>query len=298
MLPVVWGTTFPIVKYALVETTPLLYNFFRFGITAAGFLILSSSARRGCRTMLLPRSPEARAVRLDGVVLGATVGAGYILQVYGLQTTSASKCAFLTSTTIIWTPILAYLTGRERLGWIMISAILVTILGVLLLTHPYHEMKGFETGDLLTLACAGVFSIYIIWVDRATPHAMKLVGSRSKATAMVASNQLLVATTIMALMLPFGENSFRATPFTLGSLAYLALFATAMTAYLQAMYQEAVSPSAAAVIYMLEPVVAALIGFALLHERMKLEELGGAALIVLGVLVAQIPTLRARRRNS
>jgi drug/metabolite transporter (DMT)-like permease len=297
-LPIVWGTTFPIVKFTLNETTPLLFNVIRFGLTVVGFLAFSKSARQGLRLILMPSTKLERLIMLDALVLGFAIAAGYVLQVYGLMTTSASKCAFLTSTTIIWTPIFSYMTGRERHGKLMIAAIITTILGVLLLTHPYRGGLGFVIGDLLTLGCAFCFSIYILWVDRAYPRIMSITGSATKAAVMVTSNQLVVASILMALMLPFGPLTFHVSAVTVSSVLYLAIFATAMTAYIQARYQEVVSPSAAAVIYMLEPVVAAMIGYLFLMERLGTEESLGALLIVLGVIIAQFPTLRASKSRS
>lgn len=295
-LPIVWGTTFPIVKFALLESTPLLFNVIRFGLTAVGFLLFSTTAREGLRIIVMPRTPVEKMIRLDALILGFTLAAGYVLQVFGLMTTSASKCAFLTSTTIIWTPIFSFLSGREKHGGVMVAAIVVTIAGVLFMTHPFTGSFGFELGDLLTLGCAFSFTFYILRVDRAYPHVMGITGnSATKAAMMVTSNQLVVATFLMVLMLPFGPLKFHTSTLTVTSVLYLAIFATALTAFIQARYQEAVSPSAAAVIYMLEPVVAALIGYLFLMERLGTEETTGALLIVLGVIIAQFPSLRSRQ---
>jgi drug/metabolite transporter (DMT)-like permease len=291
-LPIVWGTTFPIVKFALLESTPLLFNVIRFGITAIGFFAFSKASRTGLRIILHPKNEVEKMIRLDALILGFTLAAGYVLQVFGLMTTSASKCAFLTSTTIIWTPIFSFMTGRESHGKVMIASIIVTIVGVLLMTHPYRGGLGFELGDLLTLGCAFSFSFYILRVDRAYPRIVGIVKNATQASIMVTSNQLIVATVLMILMLPFGPLRFHTSVLTVSSVLYLALFATALTAYIQARHQEAVSPSAAAVIYMLEPVVAGLIGYLFLMERLGTEESIGALLIVLGVIVAQCPSLR------
>ena len=238
--------------------------------------------------MVLPRNREERAVMFDGLILGVGLGAGYALQVFGLLTTTASKSAFLTSTAIIWTPIFSFLLGREKPSKMVIAAIVIAIAGTLLLTHPYRDGVGFVIGDLLTLACAISFSTYIICVDKARAHAIKVSESESAASLMITSNQLVIASLGLILMLPFGPLYIKIDTLTVSSIVYLALFATALTAYLQARYQDAVSPSVASVIYMLEPVVAALIGYFFLTERMGTEELFGALLIVLAVFVAQV----------
>jgi drug/metabolite transporter (DMT)-like permease len=106
---------------------------------------------------------------------------------------------------------------------------------------------------------------------------------------MLTSTQLVTATILLAIVLPVVETPrLTITPFSVGSLVFTALIATGATAYLQARYQHAVSPTTAAVIYMLEPVVALAIAELLLAERLDAMEIAGAGLIILGVIVAQL----------
>jgi drug/metabolite transporter (DMT)-like permease len=293
LLPVIWGTTFPVVKFALKDASPMAFNVIRFGMTVVGFLICSRTARSGLRMLLSPVDGRERRVMIDSLVLGVTLGIGYSLQVFGLLTTSSSKSAFITSTSVIWTPIFAIVLGREKFSLKLLGAILITVVGILLLTHPYRGSTGFVIGDILTIGSALSFSVYIIWVDRALPNAIAVMAvgddaAHRKSSVLVTSNQLIVATLLMALALPFETFRFSMTMGPLGGAIYTAIFATALTAYLQARYQHAVSPSSASIIFMLEPVTAALIGYFFLMERMGTEEVVGALLIVMGVIVAQL----------
>jgi drug/metabolite transporter (DMT)-like permease len=289
LLPVIWGTTFSVVKIGLEGSTPMLFNVLRFGMTAIFYFLFFPQARRGLQVLFRPKCALERQVALDALILGATLGGGYAFQGIGLLTTTASKSAFLTSTAVIWTVIFAYLINRHISDRRTLIGVLLAIGGTLLLTHPYRGELGFVFGDLMSISCAFCFGIYIVWVDKALPRVVQLVKSNADGAILVTFTQILVATILMAAVMPFTESphlTFDSR--TLLPLFYTTIFATAWTAYLQIRYQNAISPSRAALIYMLEPVVAAMIGYFFLTDRMGTEELCGALLIVGGVVFAQI----------
>ena len=286
-LPIIWGTTFSVVQHSFADITPVAFALIRFGLASALFLGASSAARRGLRTLFVPRSAGERSFRRDMLILGLAFGGGYILQNLGLLSTTTSKSAFLTSTTIIWTPLLSRLLGREHLRARVLLSILITVSGVVLMTAPW-KASGIVVGDALTLGCAMMFAIYIIWTDRAMLDAKAIAGSEHEATMMVTSTQIIVALLLFVVTMPFIEQPHVAfTRFSVAALIYTALVATILTAYLQTRFQHHVSPTVAAIIYMLEPVVAMIIAELFLTERMGFLELLGGGLIILGVVVAQ-----------
>jgi drug/metabolite transporter (DMT)-like permease len=293
-LPIIWGTTFAIVQRALNDVSPMTFVVLRFGLVSIAFLFCSRSARIGARMLFMPRTLHERRFRRDMLILGITIGMGYILQTVGLLTTTSSKSAFLTSTAVVWTPVLSSLTGREKITLKLGISVLLTIVGVYFMTQPF-DSNGVNIGDALTLGCAIMFGVYIVWIDRAIYHTRSISGSEHELTLMLTSTQLVAATLLLAIFLPAVETPHLAlTPFSIGALVFTALIATGLTAYLQARYQHVFSPATAAVIYMLEPVVALAIAEVLLGERLDAIEVAGAGLIVLGVIVAQL-RLRAAK---
>ncbi len=221
-------------------------------------------------------------------MLGLAIGAGYIFQTVGLLTTTTAKSAFLTSTAVIWTPFISWFTGREKISLHLGAAVVLTIIGIFLMTDPLHG-GGFAVGDLLTLACAAVFGVYIVWVDKAMAHATAISGDEHDATIMVVSTQLVIASIMFLVFLPVIETPrFVLTPYMAFALIFTSLVVTGATAYLQARFQNVVTPATASVIYMLEPVVAMLIAELFLTERISFIELLGALLIIVGVIIAQM----------
>lgn len=83
-----------------------------------------------------------------------------------------------------------------------------------------------------------------------------------------------------------GGLGFAPTPGSLGLLAYLALVPTALAYVLFFRGLRGVSASSAAIVLVLEPVTAALLGIWLLGERMTGPQFTGAALLCLAALIA------------
>ncbi len=286
-IPVVWGTTFAVVQAALADSTPTLFVVIRFSVAGLVFALISSSARKGIKYLFTARTREEKIFRRDIIILGLSIGGGYILQTAGLLTTTTSKSAFLTSTAVIWTPLISHLMGREKVTRQLLVAVFVTLIGVLLMTQPY-KAEGVSIGDLLTMCCAITFGVYIVWIDRATKNAMAVVNDEHTAALMVTSSQIVAAALLFLVVLPFMETPhIHSTGTFWSAILYTALIGTGATAYLQTRYQGYVSPTAAAVIYMLEPVVAMIIAELFLTERISFLETLGALLIILGVIIAQ-----------
>jgi drug/metabolite transporter (DMT)-like permease len=65
------------------------------------------------------------------------------------------------------------------------------------------------------------------------------------------------------------------------------VLATAVAFSVQVWAQQHTSASHAAIVFTLEPVFAALTSFAFFHERLGLRALAGAALILVGILLAE-----------
>src|SRR6185437_12322462 len=97
----VWGCTFPLVKSALHDISPLLFNLLRMSLAAVVLLTLNHRALRG-----LTRA-ELRLCLIAGLFLAL----GYSFQTSGLAHTTPSKSAFLTGLVVVMVPILALIPG-------------------------------------------------------------------------------------------------------------------------------------------------------------------------------------------
>lgn len=101
---------------------------------------------------------------------------GFILQLVGLQYTTASKSAFITGTFVIFTPIAQMVIMKKLPTLVNTIGIGIAGVGILLLSSGDGDVVSvlselgstFNFGDLLTLICAMSFSIYIVYLDVVT----------------------------------------------------------------------------------------------------------------------------------
>ena len=264
-----WGTSFVAVKSALADATPFAFLTVRFGVAAVALLP---------GTRLRPR-PTGREL-WGGVLLGALVAIGFIAQTAGLVITTPSRSAFIVAVSSVLAPVIALGRRSERPSWLTAAALLLATLGIYLLTAP--DAGGLNRGDLLTLVCAVCFGGQIVAVTELTKQydPRRLVFVQIAATAVVAG-------LAMALL----ERPHIAwTPRFIGSLGYTVVFASTICFLLQMRAQRELSIARAALIFCFEPLFAAATSWLVLGERLSLLQWGGGALILVGMVLAELPT--------
>ena len=264
----IWGSTFATSKYLLSSISPFLYIGVRFALAA---LILSVLYLSRVRSMT--RNSFKR-----GGILGSLLFAGFVFQTVGLQYTGASKSAFITGMMVVFTPICQLIIERRapKIGNV-IGIVLVTI-GLYLLTSPAGS--EFNLGDALNLLCAVVFALYIVYLD---------VFSKGEDHVHLTLSQFVVCTLLGLGAAPFVETlRFIPSAEVIGTLLYLTIFATVIAITVQVRFQKDTTPTRSAVIFSIEPVLAAGFAYFLLGEVLGPMGLLGGGMIVTGVLVSEL----------
>ncbi len=148
-----WGSTFLVMKGAVANTPVPEFLGWRFALAS----LLLIGLRPGALTRL------SRRGWAQGASLGVVLAAGYLLQTYGLQHTSAAISGFLTGLQVVFTPLLAWMLLGQRPGRRTWLAITVATSGLAELTLRGVSMG---VGEILTIACAGLFALQIVGVSR------------------------------------------------------------------------------------------------------------------------------------
>lgn len=239
---------------------------------------------------LFPRSLRGwtRLTVRGGAASGFLLSTGMLFQHYGLAYTSESLSAFLTSLTIIFTPIAASLFLKHRVSPALWCAIGLATTGVACMTL-YREEGRFEIGALLGLLCAVIFSGHILLVDA--------VGKREDPWRFTLA-QLAAASFVFIVyaVLRFGRDLELApqvvrTGFSSWSfigLAVAAIFlATLLTFGLMFRYQPQTTPTRAALVYLTEPLFATAYAWLAVGRIISGGAWIGAGLIILGNVLAE-----------
>ncbi len=275
----VWGATFVLVKDALKDASPLMFNLLRMSLA---FVALAIVHHRGLRSM-------SRETVWAGLLVGVFLAAGYQFQTAGLARTTAAKSAFITGLVVVFVPLLTVIpavrpAGSHAPGWNAGVGALLAFAGLFLLTTPAgttwaNLFTSIGLGDLLTLACALAFAGHLLSIA----HTSKRVPAGQLATL-----QIGFAALVMAATLPLGGSVYlRLSPRLTVALAVTSLLATAAAFTIQSWAQQHLPPTHTAMLITLEPVFATITSFLFLHERLGGRALAGAGLILAGIVAIE-----------
>jgi drug/metabolite transporter (DMT)-like permease len=283
---VVWGTTFSLVKSALAETTPLMFNLLRMVLAFAVLAAVNWPSLRGL----------TRTDLKLGAAAGLFLGLGYQLQTSGLNHTTASKAAFITGLVVVIVPLLSVIPGVALPGSLRPSLDTyagagLAFAGLVLLTTPPGAglalFAGIGLGEWLCLGCAVAFAAHLLMLARAAPR----MSARRLGTL-----QIGFAAVVMLVTLPLGGRAyFHGTGMVWMALGVTAVLATAAAFTIQSWAQQHLPASHTALIFTLEPVFAWLTSLLFFGEQLGRRAMLGAGLILVGILLAELrPTSRGR----
>jgi drug/metabolite transporter (DMT)-like permease len=270
----VWGSTFIVIKSALTDATPLVFNAARMVIAAVVLCALFFRQLRRLRVGAL------RA----GFEVGTLMWLGYEFQTAGLLYTSASKSAFLTGVSVVLVPILLALFWHGHVNRYTLAGVMAACVGLYLLCVPPSQglsLASLNRGDLLTLGCAVAFAFQIITLGRSAQHFD---------FAHLVPVEISVCAIWMVISIPVADRHgyIHFTPAMIWALAITALLGTVACFLVQAWAQRFTPPTHTALIFSLEPVFAGLTSYIVLGERFGSRSFLGAVLILAGVIASEV----------
>jgi len=303
-----WGLSFPLIKamgQEQLQLVPASSSWFVTTLTIASRFVLASVVMLGIARAQLAdlRRGEIR----QGMLLGLALGAGLLLQVDGLQFTSASTSAFLTQFYAIMIPaVVAWRARRSPPIMVWVGAGLV-LAGTAILGRFDFRTLHLGRGEVETLL-SSVFFMVQIFVLEDKRHA----GNRTRAVTAVMFVTVAVVYGGLALVTaPAPADCLRpwGSPPWLAFLGLLALFCTLGSFTLMNRWQPHITATEAGLIYCFEPVFASAMalflpavfsrwaGFDYANETLTWQLLAGGGLItVANVLLHLKPPDRGSRR--
>ncbi len=149
-----WGGSFPIVKFGLRYLRPLWFLDLRLVLA---FLAMFLFIREKKSFWKFPK---------EIWLLGLLNAAGYIFQFFGMELTTAGKAAFFVNINVVFVVILAHILFHEKLQWEKWLAVLLSLLGIYLLSTRGNGVQflfsGNAFGDLLILMAGLSWAFFII----------------------------------------------------------------------------------------------------------------------------------------
>jgi drug/metabolite transporter (DMT)-like permease len=287
ILSILWGGSFMFVGIAVKELPSLLIVFIRVAIAAAVLLPVHLALRGG-----LPRDANSW-ITVGGMSLLNNV-IPFSAIVYGQHHITAGLAAVLNATTPLFGAIAMSLAGVEGLTMRKTVGLLLGLLGVTILRGMNATALNAETlGIMAVLLASASYGMSSLWAKRR-------LGAMPPLTS--ATCQLLVSTLVMGLLVLIFDNPARlavVTPKTWFALCGLAVLSTSLAYLIFFRIIARAGPSVVLLVTMIIPVSAMLMGHYALGENFATQEVIGALVIGIALLVidGRIFSLLSARRT-
>jgi drug/metabolite transporter (DMT)-like permease len=289
---VFFGSSVVAVRVAVKEVPPLSLAVLRFG-QGGLLLVLLLLATRG---RLRIEWRDLPLLTLLGAIFFTVFPVTFNVS---LRLIEASRGALVLATIPLWSALLARAARSERLVFRQVVGVLLSLAGVglVLAEHGLDWHGGLEAlvGDALMLMTALCGAAYGVLAQRAFARYSALTVTTC---AMVLGTLLLLPA---ALVEGLVGVLLRLDGQTLALLVFLGVFGGALGFFLWTFALTQLTPTQVAVYINLNPLVATVLGAALLAERLTIIFAVGFGAVLLGVLLVNwpkrieaAPTLRSR----
>lgn len=282
----VWGSGFVAQRSGMDYVGPMIFNAVRFAIGAASLIpLVIWSSRRG-------PAPAAgtpftrRGAMLGAMFAGSVLFMGVALQQVGLISTTAGNAGFITGLYVVFVPFLGLLIGqRSSLGSGLGAIVAAGGLYLLSVTKDF----SIAPGDTWVLVSAVFWAIHVLVLSKLSPRmdCIKLAFGQFAFCSLL--HFIAAFATEDVSMAAILDGWF---PIVYGGIMPVGVAYT-----LQVVAQADAPPTHAAVILSLEAVFAALGGWLVLGETMTARGGAGCALMLTGMLIAQLWPAKARQSS-
>lgn len=292
VLIMIWSGSFVVSKVGLATLTPFGLVTVRFWLAALCVLpfALRAGAGEQLRTALRP-----------GLIAGAALASGYLLQMVGMTETSAAMGGLLAGLMVPIVAVGGFLFLGARVGGAGIAGLLLAIAGMVAICWPSEGPadgpKDTLFGILLQVGSSASYATHVLLLSR--------FGQRMPVAAFTLVQMVTVASAATIAMLvtgrfaAIGDGSAGGGVMWNGSLlatlAYLGILSTAVAIGIQAKVQHRIPPAHVALLFTLQPLFAALCGWIALGDHLGAMQLLGGGLIVLGVVVTSLDRAAGQR---
>ena len=268
LVTAIWGGGFVASDIALDSLTPMQIMTIRFFLATVLLGLVS------IRDLHLITGGELVA----GSLMGVALFVGFALQIVGLQYTTPSKNAFLTSLNVVMVPFIAFIVLRKHIPWRVVVGAFLSVLGVGVLS--LNDGFALGPGDALSILCAVGFAFQIfltgIFVKRYRASTLNFL-------------QMAVAFVLSLFGLLFsGQAKLAASVQGWWSVLYLGLISTSLCYLIQTLCQRYVEETKAAIILSMEAVFGTVFSIILLHEHVTLKMIAGSMIILAAVIITNL----------
>lgn len=230
-----------------------------------------------------------------GFEVGLWNSIGYVAQAVGLETTDASKSAFICSLAVVVVPLLDFVNGKRIETRQIIGAILAVV-GVAVLelggasgttimsaSSSSTANTMLSTGDLLSLVQPFAFGIGFWRIEKALnryPTEAKRLTAAQLLAVFIASLCYGFSAIDSSTLQSYPWQDWLTSPMILFSIFWTGVITTALTIFMENKAMETLSAAEATVIFATEPIWGTAFAAVVLSEQLGVNSFIGGALIL------------------
>ncbi|QRY55513.1 DMT family transporter [Sphingobacterium siyangense] len=264
-----WGISFPVTKMAIGGYSQSTFLFYRFFLATISISLFFSKQLKNI---------DSSAIKA-GIGLAIPLTFGIHFQTTGVKLTSASQCAFVAGMCVVIIPVLKTLFYKSKVELKIWLAAILALVG--LATISITKNFSVNIGDVYTLIGAFGFAFYLIRVEQYS-------AKRNIVPSLV---PMFACSTLIMCVLSVFDNSANWYPQSPGfwsGIGFCAIFSTAYMYSVSNISQKYISAEKVAIIYLFEPVFAAIAAFFILDESLSWRLLLGGAFILIATLISEV----------
>ena len=277
----IWGVGFVPQREGLDYFSPLAFNSFRFALGALTLvplmLLLKSVSKRNFFNL--------KSVYFGGI-LGLLLFGGAAFQQVALKYTSVANVAFITGIQVIIVPMLGYFLGMRYTIVVWLGG-LFAIVGLYLMTGSSGEIS--LKGDVLAFIGAFFWALHLLIISRFVHGHNQLV---------LAFFQFLICSILsLIVVMILGETLIPSANEGYIWVAINGILVVGIAYTLQVVMLKYADAFTASIIFTLEAVFGALAGYFVYLEKLTEAGITGAALMLIGCILAQIPQTNNKQQG-
>lgn len=272
-ITILWGISFPIMDRTLPYLPPFTFVAIRYLLSAVLMTIIFWN----------------KIIKLNllhirsAIFIGLPFAHAVIGQLVGLNHTSTTNSAFLTSLTVIVVPIIIWIVERKVPAKSTAIGIFLSLIGVSIMT--LQGQWKINIGDIIVFIGTLGFSGQIYILGK--------IGKEIDPILITILQLYIVGFCALPLALSFETYEYVMNSRLILNLFFIIIVCTVVALTIQNKVQPYISSSHVGIIFLLEPVVAMLTAF-LMGDKISSSQLIGSILIIISMIIIILPTYENR----
>ena len=276
-----WGVTFPMIKFALEYISPVVFLALRFSVSS--LMLIPFIFKSGKLT-------DRRMARI-GITAGVLLFLGYYFQTVGLDYTTAANSGIITGIYVVILPFISYAYLKLKVSRLDVVASALAFAGLFIMSASSLALKNstVEFGDILTVMCGIAYAMQIAYVSKY---------SGGLDSTVFTFYQILTVAVLSTVFIPtYSTSLFTINALVIFVIVFTALFAGVLAYFITTRALIYVEPTSAGIIFVGEPIFAAISAVFVGGEVLGTLTILGGSLMVFAMFLTSMDKYLSHRRE-